>query len=69
MDMCNEMLKYNSWGFPGGLVDKDLLLSLLWPGFDPWLGNFCMPQLWQNKQTNKQTNKKTKKTSFSLPQF
>ena len=24
---------------------KDLVLSLLWCGFIPWPGNFCMPQL------------------------
>ena len=29
--------------FPGGLVVK-YLLSVLWLGFDPWLGNFCV--LW-----------------------
>ena len=23
---------------------KDLVLSLLWPRFDPWLGNFCLHQ-------------------------
>ena len=23
---------------------KDLVLSLLWPRFDPWRGNFCMHQ-------------------------
>ena len=30
--------------FPGGMVVKDSALSLLWLGFDPWTGNFCMPQ-------------------------
>ena len=35
--------------FPGGLVVKDLALSLLWLGsllwlvFQPWPKNFCMP--------------------------
>ena len=28
--------------FPGGLVIKDLALSLLWCGFSPWPGNFRM---------------------------
>ena len=23
---------------------KDLVLSLLWFGFDPWPGNFCLPK-------------------------
>ena len=32
------------WELPGGLVVKDLALSLLWRGFDPWPGNLCM--LW-----------------------
>ena len=25
---------------------KDLALSLLWRGFDPWPGNFHIPWLW-----------------------
>ena len=29
--------------FPGGLAIKDSALSLLWLGFNPWPGNFCMP--------------------------
>ena len=33
---------------------KDLVLSLLWLGFDPWPGNFCMPWMWPIKQTNKE---------------
>ena len=28
---------------------KDLAL-ILWCTFDPWLGNFCMPQVHPNKQ-------------------
>ena len=44
---------------PGGLVVKDLALSLLWLrsllwwGFDPWPGNFCMPWAWQKKKKKK----------------
>ena len=30
--------------FPGGLAVKDLALSLLWRGFDPWPGDFCVPR-------------------------
>ena len=30
------------WEFPGGLAVKDLALSLLWHGFQPGPGNFCM---------------------------
>ena len=39
----------------GGLVVKDSALSLLWPGFDPWPGNFHMhghgqwPKIGKNK--------------------
>lgn len=29
--------------FPGGLSVKDLMLSLLSLGFDPWPGNFPYP--------------------------
>jgi len=32
--------------FPGGVAVKDLELSLLWFGLDPWLGNFCMLWVW-----------------------
>ena len=28
--------------FPGGLVVKDLALSLRWLGFNSWPGNFCV---------------------------
>ena len=31
--------------FPGGLMVKDSALSLLWLRFDPWPGNFGMPQI------------------------
>ena len=50
--------------FPGGLGVKDLALSLLWLGFDPWPENFCMAWAWPN-QTNKQTSRqnKTNKTN------
>lgn len=40
--------------FPGDLEVKDSVLSLmwlrslLWPGLDPWSGNFCMLQVWPN---------------------
>ena len=33
---------------PGGLAVKDLALSLLWLGFNPWPKNFHMPWLWLN---------------------
>ena len=31
---------------------KDPGLSLLWPGFDLWLGNFCMPWVQPKKKKN-----------------
>ena len=39
---------------------KDLALSLqclgslLWHGFNPWPGRFCMPQVWQGKKKRRQ---------------
>ena len=39
------MSKHRSEEFPGGLVVKDSALSLLWLGFDPWPGTFCITQL------------------------
>ena len=35
---------------PGGPAVKDSVLSLLWLGFDPWLGNFHMPWVQQKKK-------------------
>ena len=29
---------------------KGPALSLLWPEFDPWPGNFCMPRVWPEKK-------------------
>ena len=29
---------------------KDLVLSLMWHRFDPWPGNFCMPQMQPEKK-------------------
>ena len=31
---------------------KDLVLSLLWHGFNPWPRNFHMPQVWLKKKKN-----------------
>ena len=45
--------------FPGGLVVKDLALSLLWRGFDPWPGNFLMPWGWP-KESKKERKKERK---------
>ena len=28
--------------FPGSLVVKDLVVTLLWCGFNPWPGNFML---------------------------
>ena len=28
---------------------KDLVMSLLYCGFDPWRGNFCIPWVWPKK--------------------
>lgn len=39
--------------FSGGLAVKDLVWSLLWPEFHPWLGSFCMLQVQQNTHTQK----------------
>ena len=39
---------------------KDPVLSLLWWGFDPWPGNFCMLQPWPKKK-KKIKEKKRKK--------
>ena len=37
-------------GFPDGLVVKDPMLSLLWCGFDPWLGNLHILWAWPKKK-------------------
>lgn len=38
-----EEKKKKTKKFPGDLMVKDLTLSLLWLGLDPWNGNFLMP--------------------------
>ena len=43
--------------FPGDLVVKDRVLSLLWRGLNPWRGNFHM--------CGKKKKKKKKKKRFS----
>ena len=40
-----QIYQEQSLAFPGGLVVKDLALSLLWLRLDPWPRNFCMPQV------------------------
>ena len=40
--------------FPVSLVAKDLALSLLWRGLNPWPGNFYTLQAWQKKKICKQ---------------
>ena len=49
-EFIDKLLKMTSSGtdkeFTGCLVVKDPVLSLLWPGFDPWPGNFCMSWGW-----------------------
>ena len=45
--MCIKKFEFE---FPGGLVVKDLALSLLCPGFKPWPRNFCMPWVWPKKK-------------------
>ena len=42
-------LKIISLEFPGTLLGKGPAFSLLWCGFEPWLGNLRMPQAWQKK--------------------
>ena len=36
--------------FPGGLAAEDLVLSLLWRGFNPWPGNFHILRVWPAKE-------------------
>ena len=46
--------------FPGGLVVKDLVLSLLWLGFYPWPRDLSYA-VGMAKNKNKNKNKQTKK--------
>lgn len=32
---------------------RDLALSLPWPGFNPWPGNFCVMRVWPKKKKKK----------------
>lgn len=51
-DQC-PYKKVAGWEFPGGLVGKDLALSLQGCGFSPWLSNFYMPRSGQKKERKK----------------
>ena len=52
--------------------NKDLVLSLQWHrsqqqlGFDPWPGNFHMPQVWLKKEKKKKKKKKKKSSKIIL---
>ena len=52
---------------------KDLVLSLqqlgslLWHGFDPWLGNFHILWEWQKKKKKKKKKEKEKKRKKKGP--
>ena len=37
---------------------KDVVLSLLWYGFNPWFGNFCMPWVQSKKEKEKKSGQK-----------
>ena len=41
---------HSSLELPGCLVVKDLMLSLLWPGFSLWPGNFHLPRVQPKKK-------------------
>ena len=45
------VLKNTSFEFPGDLAIKDLALSLLWLGFEAWLGDLYMPWVWPKTKT------------------
>ena len=48
------------WEYPGGLVVKDPVLSLLWFGFDPWPGSSKMQKEWSKKKKKKKKRKERK---------
>ena len=52
--------------FPGGLEVKDLVLTLLWCRFHPWLGNFCMPWAWPKKKKKQERKKENPLVYFAL---
>ena len=52
------MSKNTKLEFPGGLVVKESVLSLLWLGFDPWPRNFHMVPAGSKKK--KERKKHTK---------
>ena len=56
---CPGAVKVDGLEFPGGRVVKDPALSLLWLGsllwcrFNPWPGNFHVPQVPQKRKKKK----------------
>ena len=49
--MIASCFKHPPREFLGGLVVKDMALSLLWHRFDPWPGNCCVAKKKKEKAT------------------
>ena len=50
----------SKFGIPGGLLVKDLTLSLLWHRFDPWPGTFVWRGHSQKKKKKERKKRKEK---------
>ena len=55
-----SFLKIKVWSSLVAQQVKDLALSPLWHGFDPWPWNFCMPQAQPEKRKEKRKEIKIK---------
>jgi len=56
-------LRKANQGVSWWLAVKDLVLSLLWSGFNPWPSNFCMP--WARPEKKKKKKKRERIQNFT----
>ena len=65
LDLCSVPvpLSLTNWSSLVAQLVRDLVLSLLWHGFDPWPQNFCTPQA-QPKGKKKKERKKKRLTNY-----
>ena len=68
--MPSSAFKRNTnWEFPGGLVVRDPAMSLLWLGFDPWLGSSTCDSPGQKHKHRQKKFKFHSKTPFKISVF
>ena len=69
--LCLCMKSQEESKFPGGVVVKDMALSLVWHRFDPWPGTFaCCGHSKKKKKRKKEKKRKSReRIGYSLLHF